>query len=113
MEINTIRQSDLSAEGSWILTSLCPILGKMYAQEYTGVCPYHFQEPIGKTLNISFIGTPPYINTGMIGGSEFIIANLLAQKFHFIPKFMPAPSADTVQDNNTNLGIGMVDLVSL
>ena len=91
---------------------MCPILGKMYTQEYTGVCPFQLQEPLGKNLNISFIGTPPYINTGLIGGSEFIVANLLAEKFQFIPKYIPARSADTVWENNTNLGFGMVDLVS-
>ena len=27
------------ADGSWVSTSLCPTLGKMYAQEYSGLCP--------------------------------------------------------------------------
>ena len=99
------------ADGSWVSTSLCPTLGKMYAQEYSGLCPWHFQEPFGKTLNISFIGSPPHITYNPIGGSEFIITNLLAKKFQITPEYTPAPSWDTVKANQTVFG--MVDLVSL
>ena len=87
------------------------MLGEMYAQEYSGLCPWHFQEPYGKKLNISFIGLPPYITYNPIGGSEFIITNLLANKFKFTPGYTPAPSFDTSRANQTVFG--MVDLVSL
>ena len=78
------------------MTSLCPKLGKMYAQEFKGSCPSHMQEPFGKTLNVSFIGFHPYVSprsyTFPFGrfGSEFVVTNILAKKFGFIPKFIPA-----------------------
>ena len=83
----------------------------MYAQEYSGLCPWHFQEPFGKTLNISFIGPPPLITYNPIGGSEFIVLALLAKKFQFIPKYNPAQSWDAVEDKN-GINLGMVNLVS-
>ena len=92
-------------DGSWGLTSLCPTLGKMNAQEHIGVCPLHLQEPFGKTLNISFIGAPPFITYNPIGGSDFIVMNLLAKKFHFIPKYIPARSWDKVEKNNRTFGM--------
>lgn len=96
-----------SAMGSWIYTSLCPTLGKMYAQEHSGACPHHLQEPYGKILNISFIGTPPYIVYNPLGGSEFIVTALLAKKFHFVPNFIPALAYDPVEDQDSTL-VGMV-----
>ena len=94
------------ADGSWVPTSLCPTLGKMYAELHVGVCPSHLQSPFGKTLNISFIGLPPYVNYNPIGGSEFVVTQLLAKKFRFIPKFIPAKSWDTYrQDNKTIYGM--------
>ena len=93
------------ADGNWVLTSLCPTLGKMYAQEYMGVCPLHFQEPFGKTVNISFIGISPYITYNPIGGSAFIVTKLLAKKFQFIPKYIPARSWDKVEMNHTTFGM--------
>ena len=89
--------------GSWIYTSLCPTLGKMYAQEHSGACPQHLQEPYGKTLNISFIGTPPWIIYNPVGGSEFIVTALLAKKFHFVPNFIPALTWDPVEHHNLSL----------
>ena len=82
----------------------------MYAKEYKGACPSHLQEPFGKTLKVAFIGAVPFITYNPIGGSEFIVTNLLAKKFRFIPKYSPARSWDTVQVNNTSYG--MVHLVS-
>ena len=93
------------ADGSWVLTSLCPTLGKMYAQEYFGVCPLHLQEPFGKTFNISFAGVSPFIINNPIGGSDFIVTNLLAKKYHFIPKYIPARSWDKVDKSNKTFGM--------
>ena len=57
-------------------------------------------------LNISFIGLPPYVTYNITQpGSEFLITNLLAKKFAFIPKFIPAKSWDTFQDNQTTYGM--------
>ena len=103
--------SSVFADGSWVTTSLCPTLGKKYAQEYSGLCLSHFQEPHGKTLNISFIGSPPHITYNPMGGSEFIITTLLAKKFKFIPKYIPARTYDTFEDSNGKT-LGMVNLVS-
>ena len=79
----------------------------MYAQEYSGACPQHLQEPYGKILNISFIGTPPYIIYNPLGGSEFIVTALLAKNFHFVPNHIPALTSDPVEDHELTL-VGMV-----
>ena len=92
-------------------TSLCPALGKMYAKEYPGVCPPHFQEPFRKTLNISFIGIPPFITYNPVGGSALRVMAMLANKYEFIPNYIPAKSFDRVKENNTTYG--MVHTVSL
>ena len=73
-------------------TSLCPILGMRYAEEYRGLCPSHLQEPFGKTLNISFLGIPPYViyKPKPVRGTSFLVSKILSKKFGFIPKFIPA-----------------------
>ena len=78
----------------------------MDAEEYTGrQCPSHMQEPYGKTLNISFVGLPPFITYNPIGGSEFLVTNILARKFKFIPNYIPAKSWDTFQENQSTYGM--------
>ena len=84
-------------DGTEVRTSFCPELGKRNAEEYLGICPLHVQEPFGKTLNVSFIGQPPYVIYNPLGGSEFVITQILAKKFGFVPKFIPAKSWDTIQ----------------
>ena len=64
----------------------------MYAQECKGVCPQHFQQPSGKTLNISFIGLPPFVTYNPRGGSAFILMAMLANKYGFIPNYIQAKS---------------------
>ena len=86
-------------DGNTVMTSLCPKLGKKYAEGIKGPCPSHMQQPFGKTLKISFIGTPPYVNYNPLGGSDFLVTEILANKFHFIPKFIPSKSVDAIQDN--------------
>ena len=108
--MSTIVENDLNqfvylTEGGWVSTSLCPTLGKVYAEVYKGVCPLHLQEPFGKTLNISFIGSAPFITYNPIGGSELIVTNLLAKKFQFIPKYLPARTQDKYEDNNSSYGL--------
>ena len=83
-----------NAGGEWIATSFCPALGKMYALEHPDRCPAYLQEPHGKTLNVSFIGHPPFITYNPVGGSDLIVTNLLAKKFHFIPHYLPARLQD-------------------
>ena len=64
----------------------------MYAHVYKGVCPLHFQQPSGKILNISFIGFPPFVTYNPLGGSAFILMAMLANKYEFIPNYIPAKS---------------------
>ena len=97
-------------DGSWVVTSLCPTLGRMYAQEYMGPCPSHLQDPFGKTLNISFIGPPPFITKNPFGGSAVIVTEILAQKHFFTPNYIQARSVDKVEQNNKI--VGMVHRVS-
>ena len=84
---------------------MCPVLGKNFAEEYRGICPSQVQEPFQKTLNISFFGVPPYINYNPVGGSDFLVTKLLAEKFKFIPKFIPAKSWDSYQEKKTTYGM--------
>ena len=78
--------------GEQIVTSLCPTLGKRYAQTYEGLCPKSIKDPAGKTLRISFIGPPPHITYNPIGGSDFLIISLLADKLQLSPTFVPEQS---------------------
>lgn len=80
------------------MTSLCPKLGKMYAEEFKGSCPSHLQEPFGKTLDISIIGSQPYVFYNPLGGSELILTKILAKKFSFTPKFIPTISLPEYND---------------
>ena len=77
------------------MKSLCPMLGQTYPILVEGICPPHLQSPINKVLPISYIGDAPFIrldsstdeNGVPTGGSEFIVARVLAKKFRFTPKF--------------------------
>ena len=102
---NNIDWSCYSTDGTEIRTSFCPELGKKNAEEYRGLCPSHVQEPLGKTLNVSFIGVPPYVIYNPIGGTEFVITEILSKKFGFIPNFIPARSTDTIKGNQTTYGM--------
>ena len=81
------------------------MLGQKNAVSYHGQCPKHFQKPYGKTLNVSFIGTGPYIIYKPLSGSEFHVVRLLAERFKFVPKFIPAKSVDIVEQNGTKFGL--------
>ena len=87
------------------MTSLCPILGKRYAQIFNRDCPKGLQNPHGKELNISFIGHTPFITYKPAGGSDFLLVQLLAEKFRFIPKFVQEKAKDMVQSNLTYYGM--------
>ena len=86
-------------------TYLCPALGTTHAVSYNGTCPNHLQNPSGKELKISFIGFKPYITYNPVGGSDFLVVKILADKFGFFPKFMPARSFDTITANATTFGM--------
>ena len=75
------------------MTSICPSLGKMYAEVVGGLCPGHMQEPQGKELNTSYIGLTPHINYNPISGSDFAFVKILAEKFQFVPNLIPATDA--------------------
>ena len=72
-----------------MITSLCPVLGQTHGQMYKGKCPGHLVTPYGRELKISFVGTKPYISFNPIGGSEFLVVKVLAEKFKFKPLFIP------------------------
>ena len=74
----------------------------MYVEEFKGPCPSHFQEPFGKTLNISFFGFPPFVLDNPLGGSDFLVTKILAKKFSFIPTFIPAKSYSDFNDQVRN-----------
>ena len=74
----------------------------MYAQEFKGSCPSQMQEPFGKTLSISFIGIEPYVSYISPHGSDFVVTNILAKKFGFTPKFIPAYSVTMYNDQVRN-----------
>ena len=76
-----------------------------HAEPYSGPCPMQLQSPHGKKLKISFIGGEPYITYNPIGGSEFLVVKILAQKFQFIPEFIPERSYDIVRNNGTTYGM--------
>ena len=84
---------------------MCPVLGKMHAQAYSGICPGHTESALQKELKISFYGARPYVTYVPIGGSDFTLIRLFAQKHGFIPKFVPARSADIVEANGTKSGL--------
>ena len=92
-------------DGRVTTTSLCPILGKRYAQIFNGACPKDSQNPSGKLLNISFIGPPPMITYKPVGGSDFLLIQLLAEKFRFIPKFVQEKFKNMVKNNGTYHGM--------
>ena len=92
-------------DGKNVITCLCPVLGKTYAHTYNGMCPDHFQKPYRKELKVSFIGIRPYINYDPIGGTDFLIVKILAEKFRFKPKFIPEKAFDMVEQNGTSHGM--------
>ena len=72
------------------LTSLCPTLGKRYTEIHLGICPLTLQTPIGKEMPVSFVGPPPFIiYTNPIRGSDFLVMEIFANKFQFMPVFQP------------------------
>lgn len=85
------------AAGSRI-TSLCPALGKMHVQVFNGMCPGSILDPVGKKLNVAFLGGRPHINymTNPISGTDFILTKLFSKKHGFIPKFLPTRTLDMV-----------------
>ena len=87
------------------MTYLCPVLGKVYAEISRVLCPSELQYPMGKTLLISFIGISPFIKYKPIGGSEFLVIKILAQKFGFFPKFVPERAFDVTKANGTIYGM--------
>lgn len=56
-------------------------------------------------MKISFIGESPYIVPNPLGGSEIDLTQIFAQKFKFIPKFIPEKSFDPVKANGTFHGM--------
>ena len=92
-------------DGRQKTTSLCPVLGRAYGQKYNEPCPLHLQLPYGKQLKVSFIGTKPYIDYDPLGGIDFLIVNMLAEKFKFQPKYIPERAYDIVKENGTIYGM--------
>ena len=82
------------------LASLCPTLGKKYAEIHSGICPSSLQAPFGHTLPVSFIGTHPYIKYKPIGGrgSDFLVLKIFSDKFTFRSAFQPARNFAAMTD---------------
>ena len=100
----------LVPDGQFTTTSMCPVMGKQHAVPNPGgLCPWIYNHPLGKQLPVSFIGPEPYIKYPpkwpTIGGSEFGVVKILAQKFRFLPKFLPEKSFDIVKTNTTTSGM--------
>ena len=92
--------------GSQNLISLCPRLGEQHAVIQEGHCPPALQNPRGKLLQISFLGPVPYIKYHpSIGGSDFIVAKILAEKYTFRTKFHLEINADVADKNGTKHGM--------
>ena len=93
------------ADGESEATFLCPTLGKTHAVLHNRLCPKELENPYGKELKISFIGQSPFISYSPVGGSDVLVVNMLAEKFKFIPKFIPERSYDRVISNGTTSGM--------
>ena len=80
------------------LISLCPSLGEKHAKLHLGMCPLMWKKPFGKELGICFAGAHPYIKQP-IGGSDFHVLEMFADKFSFLPNYMPkeSPVGDGMQ----------------
>ena len=76
-----------------IVTSLCPALTKKYSVLVSGMCPPDLQNPRGKV-----IGIYPLVVYGedkeWLGGTEFQIIDVYAEKFGFTPEFIRATGYD-------------------
>ena len=88
-----------------VMTSLCPTLGKTHADMFKGSCPSSLENPQGRELKVSFIGTTPYIAYDPFGGSEVDLLQIFAKRFKFSPKFISEKSFDVVQANGQNYGM--------
>ena len=93
------------AAGESETTFLCPTFGKTHAVLHNRLCPKELENPYGKELKISFIGASPYITYSPVGGSDILVVNMLAEKFKFLPKFLPERSYDLVISNGTTYGM--------
>ena len=93
------------ADGESEATFLCPTLGKTHAVLRNRLCSKELENPYGKELKISFIGQSPFISYSPVGGSDVLVVNMLAEKFKFIPKFIPERSYDRVISNGTTYGM--------
>ena len=99
------KMNDLPIGHQYVVTSLCPTVGKAHAEIYNGLCPLRLENPQGKVLKVSFIGTSPYIIHEPLGGSEVNLMRIFAKKFKFTPKFVPERSFDPIQSNGTIYGM--------
>ena len=81
-----------------ILISLCPALTKKYSVLVSGMCPSGLQNPRGKVIPISVIGVYPYVVYGKdkewVGGVEFQVIDVYAEKFGFTPDLKRATGYD-------------------
>ena len=80
------------------VTSLCPALTKKYSVLVSGMCPSDLQNPRGKVIPISVIGVYPYVVYGeekeWVGGTEFQVIDIYAEKFGFTPELIRATGYD-------------------
>ena len=81
-----------------IVTSLCPALAKKYPVLVSGMCPQDLQNPHGKVIPISVFGGYPHVVYGRdkewVGGTEFQVIDVYAEKFGFTPELIKATGYD-------------------
>ena len=99
-------KNDKSSDGEAATKSLCPVLGKTFAELRLGLCPVILQDPKEKKLPVSFIGPKPYIKyKPTIDGSDFLVVKILAQKFKFLPDFKQERTFDVTRKNGSTYGM--------
>ena len=80
------------------MKSVCPVLGEKHVKLSQGMCPLMWQKPVGKEFGICFGGQPPHIKSPN-SGSDFLLLEMFAEKFSFLPKYMQVvdPFVDGLQ----------------
>ena len=73
-------------------------MSKKYSVLVTGMCPSDLQNPRGKVIPISVVGAYPYVVYGKdkewVGGVEFQVIDVYAEKFGFTPDLKRATGYD-------------------
>ena len=73
-------------------------MGETYSKIVLGLCPPSLQQPSGKKIQASIIGTYPYMiydkETKALSGAGFEILDIYARKFNFTYTVIKVPTYD-------------------